>query len=387
MKLITTRLFILAFLFFSFSCRKNDKKETAPDVSLSINNVAYTVPFVWGDSLNHNGGTARTSIAQQYAGAYVVFTKAQLDSSFDKLLSLSTGLTAIPKSDLLGLVYYANGDYTNIPFANIKGISIFLKNGQLIKHKYLSKVNSAFSEIAELNCDVNNYYNHDFYLLLQKYAGLESPMNSYLFTTTTELNNYPTSSTEIFLAKRLVELNFKLPGNEDDGDGSAKCGKPCPRSAGLCNEKKEKCSECLDGVLRTANTRFGIGADLSGLVQSAAYDFRDNFLRNYTLGRKYIVYYYKLSYAITAINPISTDNFSENLSVALALYSIASRLQYGANDLIVYDDAVKNKLVTLIDKYKTYSTNADYQRILDIIKADVLRFANKTRATIIAQLN
>ncbi len=127
-------------------------------------------------------------------------------------------------------------------------------------------------------------------------------------------------------------------------------------------------------------------AGLSPLPLANAYDFRDNFLRKYKIGEKYIEYYHTLSYCNYVFDITSASNIKAQLQFAYATFEVANKLQYGTNDAIPITEEYYNASINQISKYKTIVNNDEISVILSDIQADLEQFKGLTKDRILSKI-
>ncbi len=117
-------------------------------------------------------------------------------------------------------------------------------------------------------------------------------------------------------------------------------------------------------------------------ARTAMYSIRDNILSLSTKGSEYVDFYYKLSYVFKVHDVYYTDraeikqlmDFLDDKSI-LFLTASDSTVIISKTDQIYLD--------SLITKYKTLTTNVEYQNILTTLKNDLDLLTDKTKADVL----
>jgi hypothetical protein len=389
-RIFCNSFFALLILTIIASCSRKTETENPESLKIQILGKSYEVPYIWKTDLHEAGNATGRVSSANITSAKVILTSTQIASSFGDLKNQTTGLSGISTGNLLSVLYYSESAFDNIQLSNIRAVGVMINEGSKMRYRHFSRNPStnSFSEIPGLNIAIDNYTNLDFELLLQEVASPNAQVASYLFATTeVEIKKGPQKASEAtYLSKALIEMDLPLP---DD----AKCAKPCERSPGACNKSgsgddiKYSCDECVKGQMRTFASDNSISFNPEELSDAFAYKFRDSFLVNYAVGRKYFQYYYKLSYVVRAYRPFTAGNFLQNLTFAKNIYLLANRLQFGQNTDIIVTSAFKSEATTMIDYYKTLSNNTEYNQILNSIKQDLILYENKPRSQVIALMS
>lgn len=124
--------------------------------------------------------------------------------------------------------------------------------------------------------------------------------------------------------------------------------------------------------------------EVSLLNLQRAYDFRDNFLSQTVLGKKYIRYHYKIAEYPNETSIIQS-NFTQCYDFALDLYEIADILENGSDSTIVFDNTFRQNALGMLNLYRSEpNLNSEIRIVLDSIELDLSRFVNKPRGYIIS---
>jgi hypothetical protein len=128
------------------------------------------------------------------------------------------------------------------------------------------------------------------------------------------------------------------------------------------------------------------GAGNSSLPLNTAYSFRDNFMKNYNIGLKYINYYNSLSAIGGKYNVVSISTAYNWYLFAQKTYTLANKLQNGSNNDIIVDLNFKTTAIAKINLFRTLDHNTQLQAILNDIENDLNFFYNKTRGQILSSI-
>ena len=147
-------------------------------------------------------------------------------------------------------------------------------------------------------------------------------------------------------------------GEPDDGD--------CPRKSTI-SILSENSYTTESGVLDT----------------NLHYEFRDNFLNNSILGKKYIELFY-----------LSNRHFEEALDIELAIeiYNLSPKINLFIENLfdtnfegILINNEFKTELISLINEIENKSSSQVFKNILDNLSDDITQLSNKTKNNFIEE--
>lgn len=116
-----------------------------------------------------------------------------------------------------------------------------------------------------------------------------------------------------------------------------------------------------------------------------ARNFRDNFLNNSLQGKQFINYYYKINYILQGIDFTQKVNLLAQYNLELKLYSLVDKIQHGGLNDILFDENDKQYFTIQLNKASTLSSNQEFQGIITSLKNAVSNYANKTKASILAE--
>ena len=128
--------------------------------------------------------------------------------------------------------------------------------------------------------------------------------------------------------------------------------------------------------------------DLSQPHIDSAYDislhylFRDSFLNKYSIGRKYIDYYYRM----TASSYLTIDILLNTPSYLIALNEKLNDILTGNHNEILIDNEFKTQTLQLLNYYHDAAPDDEKEFFADIAN-DVNTYSNKTIAEILEEID
>lgn len=117
------------------------------------------------------------------------------------------------------------------------------------------------------------------------------------------------------------------------------------------------------------------------LIETVLYDFRDNYLDNFKIGKKYINYYYHLSKLIDD-SPSLLLEIGKNIPI---LVTAQNRIKENSDEIII-DDNDSNNLITLLDIFASKTEDDFMLFMINDIKSDIDRFKNKNFSKIFDEI-
>lgn len=174
------------------------------------------------------------------------------------------------------------------------------------------------------------------------------------------------------------------------------CQSPCTYKSGRCYQDQQTqnfvcrtVEDVFDGICSKKDFHSTLVAEnysteASYFNFSLSYDFRDNFLNNYTAGQEYIEMYYELSEIVlqhvSLALIIKTANILGDCNIIME--KLLNPATY-SNDIAI-TITQKNQLLDLINDYKLLSNDIDYQTKLTRIENDLNTFAGMTVSNLIS---
>jgi hypothetical protein len=156
----------------------------------------------------------------------------------------------------------------------------------------------------------------------------------------------------------------------DDGDGGS-----------ICEAKERRHKAFSSGVL-------------SQTVSESLFDLslhrrlRDNLMRNYNIGEKYIQYYYAIS-GFLQRQDYQPETLLKMISTLPEFNNSVEKLieQTNNGNQIIINESLKNDMFAIIADLKMISNNEDYQFILNDLENDLNLIKNKTKDQILNELH
>jgi hypothetical protein len=176
--------------------------------------------------------------------------------------------------------------------------------------------------------------------------------------------------------------------DRDTPTGARPCPEPCPGKGCDCyvdwdpgtGELEDYCDPCVC-PMRIISEHDSFPSTYESYFTFGPYEaLRDSFLANYIIGQKYINYYYSLGYFLNFNNLISSSAVANTASVSPDAWEITHKILNFPSDSsdILISSGAKERIINLIDFYKTLSSNTDYNNVLDDIKSDVNLYSEKS---------
>jgi len=170
--------------------------------------------------------------------------------------------------------------------------------------------------------------------------------------------------------------------------------RPEPNYCSGCGNSVLKADACNDGVCmedpicprdegENLAEAHGIVFDLD---PNEAYDIRDNFLINSLKGQDYISHYYELGGYLFDNSLIDGSNIGAFVIFGHEVYTQTNVLRNGAPSDIVVTTSFKASCMNYVNLIESSSPSILIQSRLDMIKADLNAFENKTKSDVLAQL-
>jgi len=292
---------------------------------------------------------------------------------------------------------YLTNDAATPNYQITKGLSSFsTRTDGYLEHLYYSVNNGTSLQNLNYNAQCNSFSKNDFIALLNTTFSSDVSSTPTILTIFKQPDNASNGNTVIKkLGTTLLNANVVYKQNAPhDGCTTNGCGKggdiclyidnsqngptggPSGPSSYICTK------DCK--VINLNDSLNGIQPPLD---EQAGYDFRDNFLSGYEIGKKYYSYYYYICYVASQFERPKNLSLLDEYNFAISTYNVANKLRSGANTNIVITTSYKNEANNIISAYKTITTNIYYQEILEDIKNDLATYVNKNKAEIIASIH
>lgn len=112
------------------------------------------------------------------------------------------------------------------------------------------------------------------------------------------------------------------------------------------------------------------------------YDIRDNFLRKSTKGYRYIGEYYYCGNTVKDYSGLTISDINSVIDLMPHIYSSYEKMQDSSYQGIIIDNTTSNKLINVLNIYKSLSNDTDYNSIIDDLKNDVIYVEGKNKSQI-----
>jgi hypothetical protein len=313
--------------------------------------------------------------------------------------------------EVMGFVVYYNSlvsQSLSITDDNIKGISVYTVKGRKITHSlYLRDGNNNFYEEENVRVRVPAITINHIYFYFDKYVFTDIDNKSYVI-----FSNDLTLKVEKNLRKYWAPMVYEVkpmqriigrggtPDEIADQFKDANSGKGCANAPGCdagtldmicmftiigeyrCALTEGPNSPCPSQVLsHTAGDLFDYA-----YIPDLMYSFRNDFLSEFEIGRKYIDYYYYLG-----------EEWKGNLNIELAIKTASVLIDFNSvmsaflapdehmNDIMLTPE-LSTSLLNLLDSYETITNSSEGKQILNSIRADINLFGGKTLEEILIMI-
>lgn len=312
---------------------------------------------------------------------------------FDFLKSNISGLDALSTSNLFRInIFLSQGDsLSNLQISNIKGFSIFCKNENSFSH-HLFRVDNGVVIQGEQEvlcggefqeCSISDLRGIGYYLN-------DEISPSAIINLMNDIDiEFETDITKQYLSKLLYKTQYITPEiyveGDDFGPNCSHCGERNRKVSCKWTGKERECPSCIKDILSKTNVDLELG--YGELSSEDAHSFRDNFMAESNVGRKYIIYYYVLSDFALAEMPLTINSISDYYEFAIDCYAIKNIIENGSNNKVVVNSNFKEKALAKIEYFKGVTTNIKILTILDDIKLDIINWHGLSKGALLEALN
>jgi hypothetical protein len=403
MKKIISGLILLAIIGISFyACKSSTPK---CEVCASTSNVKTQVKFEkeFGiDSVLTNLWYAN-DVKENYDYADIA---EQKDFDFEKFklhVEKNPMFKIEGNPQIIGYVLYLNKQLHLDPIVkpySLLAIGIYSYHDKILQHNFFKKNDSAntFIEVSELKASVSGIQINAIHALMKKVVHPKDGSTSFLISNAKEIsvlgkitktsddliriiNNYEKSISELSRTSNQELRNFA-----DEGEGGAFCLTPCaPTSSSCWQSTTSQSYVCRGNIICPMRVSFNtvdatdFWANTDSLEKTVkpttAYQFRDSILSKNAMGQKYISDYYFLG--STFSNSYSFTNSLKILRIMPTVYSIVDKINSTNQTQNTYDTETRDKIVSLINYFKTLTDDAIAIAKMNDIIADVNYYCNK----------
>lgn len=308
------------------------------------------------------------------------------NSSFDSLRNvLSANITnfgnfGIPNLSSI-IIYSGDGSFNN---ESVKAISLITRNNEGYYFRHYNCEADSYNLLADSIIKFSTYSSSDLIALypFEKLANTDNDPTINIIVLDTV--NIPCSYSKP-LQVSLINLNVAYrPGGDVPGGGCSTCEMG---SKGACEDRVDQDGNEIiictyAGVCRVAI----INGDDPVVNVDSIYQFRDSFMSNSAIGRKYIAYYEYISSVINLFERPTSISILDEIDFLVSTVNTAYILQYGENSDIVITTDYYNKAISYINNYQAHITNESFVKALTDIKNDLTYFKLKTKGDLITEL-
>lgn len=373
-------------VFYLFSCQKKSLPREGANESLTINVLGIRTPIInlYKNVIQKNNAEisfARTDGGEELRTIYHSEIIADTLAAFINEVKNNLQSSSVISNDAGCFIIYTREVDSCQIYDSITAIATvrFLSNNKLY-FQLFSVHSGVVSEISTYSMESDYITSADILFFANEYNS-----NTCLFFEIPR-SGYSNSNPINVLAKRIVDSSSKLPPSDPScascGGGKGNC---------ITENWTTRCdvildSGCFEKRLNARGLSAGILTASTKFDEDTAYNFRDNIMNKYAIGRKYISYYYKLSYLAGVYKCIDANNLSELIAIGGELYAICRKLRNGDDNDILITSSFKSMANSIIDQYKHISNNLELQSILVDIQHDLSNFEEKSRAEILLEI-
>jgi hypothetical protein len=296
--------------------------------------------------------------------------------------------------------------------SDINGIGIYTYNSNKFYHYLFKKEsinNSGLKEIFELQSIVDGINISLIHKMMKEIISpYEAPSTSFLIPNSTNFNLLKNAKYSFDQLQKKVSTYISNkqgstlrtePAFEniyDDVAGEALCYPPCSyKSFSSCYKREvEPGGTCRGSFCALKRAYHAIvvanfwknndSVDIT-IQPSSLYYFRDSTLVKSELGRRYIDNYYYLSGVFQ--NNFNLETSLKVLRVMPIVYTIIEGIKNGNPETTLYNTDSANELISIIDYFKSLTTDQTVINELDSIIRDIQNYANRPVSEVRSALN
>jgi hypothetical protein len=392
-------IFVLAISIVVFtgpfiSCHKSDTESHPAAAGKSFTKLVILDKQLDARNISIYRGETPAISGRQTAGGIGTLYAELANGGVNSIISLlkanlSGDVSAIPQQPYTLILYSTEGDsITNIN--SIYGISYMTIENNALSHRFLKVVDGNAGSLREYNVSTGYITRAELDYFALEFRGSSS---SYGYTMLKNLDvsaaGLQNNSTDNALGRAIVLTDTDIIPAEDSKGCAAKPIRCSNVEKGFC--KFDVAWYCTYDGCRLATVKAeGEENNLTDpddpLSFDEAYFFRDSLMKNYSVLRKYIDYYYTLSYIGNTFNTLSSDNLADHVSMAYKVVSALRNLKNSSGNPVIIDSSFQALALSLIADYRQASSNKSYQDMLDDITADLNHYTGKTRSQVLIEI-
>ena len=402
-KIILTSFSIVIIIIITiFSCAKKDNPKCLSCEFIPDGSTTFRIKLLSNEEV--------VAKVNYFTGEKAGITDHQIgiskidNNSFEKLTEFVKNQTN-SQSTLLSIVLYFKGDFietSEISSKNFTAFSFFQISNSKLYHKLYTKTEEGFEEIKAMNLEVDRIFfsNLDF-VITRVIKENSNQMKSYLVLLNEDISSSPKLNqprNEFLLKKQILSRLFNP--NRDivppGGGGHPVCPAqyPCPGPVqdAYCDVYPNGQGECQPCCSFNCEQQIVADCDTVSPSLYLAFDtvlhhhFRDNFMYNYEIGRKYIDYYYAVSGYLGGDIPLSLS-----IETAWLFYHYNDDIEHlldtvGHSNDVLIDNAFEEALLDALRNYKLLSSDSVYTNMFDEMIADIGKLKGKTIQEILNEI-
>ncbi len=264
----------------------------------------------------------------------------------------------------------------------IVGFSTYTYVDNKVTHRLYIKDNSNYKESVKDFAEVDAIYtNQLLYFLENSFSIPTFSKKSFISVKNVDImKDVPTTKRNLLFLKQ--QYNYYKSFMKTT-KAPEPCGPGCSGMRGICVATPtgyickfpfEEICPTEGEITRLKNDTTVLDTLYKAYDTTLLHNFRDNFLSNYSVGQKYINYYYSLAEFLVDNIPLSLsiETAEATFKVNNCIEKLMNPTTYGNS--IVIDETFANELITLFNKYKSMDSDLDYKMALDDLIYDVTRF-------------
>lgn len=380
---------LLVVLLLLISCNQNDSSPLANERELNqiflkprvntVYNEKYNILFnsntLNGDEIKYLKDNKLSKIITEKFNKIRGFT-IYYENANPKLTDKQS-----TENDIIAISIYAINSKDEIVH------NFYLKNHQKFEKKFslLENVMDTSNQIFLVSLYAPN-------LFFKNTIGISNFCD--LQEATKDKNNLQRNEFNLFKVVKIHEIKSKLgksdysrvvdpkgcEGCAEQNSGTCDAGLYCNAGdGGMCEAEDEKLDMVERGVITQSSADIIFNNQLY-------YDLRDNLMTQHSMGQKYIDYYYALSGFLQASDYDLTTLYKMMTTLPELNTSLEKLLSNSNNSEIIISEQFKTDMLSIINDLKPVSQNPDYLTILTELENDVIFLSNKTKSTVINDL-
>lgn len=381
---------LMLLIFKSISCNKANNQETTKF-------SGYGKVYLFKEEYEAKNVNKSDVLSEGPNCLYGELSNNSFIKLFKKIKEIAPCIENKEGSQISTYILYSDKGYKMGDINEIKGISIFTVNESTsLEHKLYKIIGGVCTEVNQYKTitDFITYFDIDFFVNLFSISG----QRGCVMFRNGDLKVNNTLKREVRkdnLTKVILDQNNNMFRVAPDKRGCTKGG---PFGSGCGTDSTFECNYSMqigwfcgqigpicsrDRIIDSSNV-YDLLDESDSVSSSEAYGFRDDFMLNYSIGRKYIEYYYKISEVMHVNNTLDFSNLWDHINLMIKTYRVSRKLANGNSSDIIVDDEYRNLGLSMIQAYRTITTNQEFRTLLTDIENDLNYFHGKTRAQVLS---